>query len=222
MTSPSTSAVTVTGLTLSVSGTGNPADITGVTLRVNGVPVTTIAFTGSTAAFAFSDTYVGNTSVTYTVSADFGPNAGGTYSFSVTAAGGNNGQPLQFSGLPVPGAMVTVVHPTSTPTATAQATSTPTLSNPPPVLVFPNPAQGPGPVTVQFFLPQSFGQVEVKVFTSAFRLVQETLVKNPTAGLNRVPVELEDKWGQPLANGLYYIVAQWPEGRAVTRLLILR
>jgi len=223
LTSPSTSAVTVTGLTLSVSGTGNPSDITSVTLRANGNPVTTIAFTGSTATFTFSDSFTGNSSVTYTVAANFGPNANGTYQFSATGANGTNGgQALLFSGLPVPGATVTVSHPTSTPTATAQATASPTPSNPPPVLVFPNPAQGNGPVTVQFFLPQSFGQVEVKVFTSAFRVVQETLVKDPAAGLNRAPVELEDKWGQPLANGLYYIVVQWPEGKAVTRLLILR
>jgi len=221
LTNPAASAVTVTGLTLSVSGTGNPADITGVTLSANGVPVATIAFTGTTATFVFSDTTVGNSSVTYTVAANFGSNAVGTYNFSITNASGNNGQPLLFSGLPVAGAMVTISHPTTTPTATAQATGTPTPGASTP-LVFPNPVQGPGPVTFQFTLPQSYGQAEVKVFTSAFRMVEETVVKDPSAGLNRVPLILEDKWGQPLANGLYYIVVQWPQGRAVTRLLILR
>jgi hypothetical protein len=127
LTNPSGSTVTLTSLTLTVSGTGNPSDITSVTLLDNGTPIVTTAFTYTTATFSLSGTL--STSVTYTVQANFGMNAAGSYTFSLTGASGTNGQAVLFSGLSVAGAMVSVAQATSTPTNSF--TPTPTASNTP-------------------------------------------------------------------------------------------
>jgi hypothetical protein len=89
-------------------------------------------------------------------------------------------------------------------------------------VIFPNPAQGPGPVTLQFWLGSSAPRVEIKIFTTAFRMVREMSLANAPAGINQVTLDLLDKWGAPLANGLYYVVVVTPQGRSVGRLLILR
>jgi hypothetical protein len=98
-----------------------------VTLLDNGTTVVTTAFTYTTANFIFSGTL--SASVTYTVQANFGTNAAGSYTFSLTGASGTNGQAVSFSGLPVTGATVTVAQATSTPTnsytPTATASNTP-------------------------------------------------------------------------------------------------
>jgi hypothetical protein len=127
LTNLGSSTVTLTSLTLTVSGTGDPADITSVTLLQNGTPVTTMAFTYTTATFSLSGTL--STSVTYTVQANFGTNAAGNYTFSLTGASGTNGQAVLFSGLPVTAATVSVAQATSTPTNSF--TSTTTASNTP-------------------------------------------------------------------------------------------
>ena len=123
LTNPSSSTVTLTSLTLTVSGTGNPANITSVTLLDNGTPVTTVAFTYTTATFSLSQT-LSSSSVTYTVQANFGTNAAGSYTFSLTGASGSNGQAVLFSGLPVAGATVSVGQATSTPTNSFTPTAT--------------------------------------------------------------------------------------------------
>ena len=128
LTNPSNSAINMTSITLTVTGTGNPANITGVTLWANGTAITTTTFTGITAVYSFTDTLPASSSVTYTVTADFGTNAVGNYSFSVTGASGTNGEAAQFSGLPVSGATVTVSSATATPSSTASLTPSATPS----------------------------------------------------------------------------------------------
>jgi hypothetical protein len=257
LTNPSSSTVTLTSLTLTVSGTGNPSNITSVTLLENGTPVVTTAFTYTTATFSLSQTLT-SSSVTYTVQANFGTNATGTYTFNLTGASGTNGQAVLFSGLPVAGATVTVAQATSTPTnsftstTTASntpsptATFTPTLTftrtytstpsntstpNPPTptatstpvgntgVVVFPNPAKGD---TVNVLPPAHAGMADVRVeiFTSAFRMVQDEFFASVPPGV-AVTVELKDKWGRPLADGLYYVLVTVDGKRSFAKLLIL-
>ena len=233
LTNPSTSSINMTGLSLSV--TGNPADITSVTLSANGSPVTTTTFSGTTATFSFSGTIPPSLGVTYTVTADFGTNASGTYTFIVTGASGNNGQTAQFSGLPVAGATVTVAHATATPTITPSLTpsATPTLTltapltnTPTPhpsatqVVLYPNPSNGTEPLFIAIPLTTP-ADVKVQIFTTAFRKVQEKNYPNQPVGVP-VAIALTDRGGVPLASGLYYVVITWPQGRSIQKLLLLR
>ncbi len=122
LTNPSSSIVNMSAVTLTVTGTGNPMNITSVTLFANGVSVGSMTFTGTTAVFNLSGTLPGNSSVTYTASANFGTNASGSYNFSVTGASGTNGQPVVFSPMPVLGADIAVAQATATPTKTTTVT----------------------------------------------------------------------------------------------------
>ena len=210
---PSGSTVNMTQLVLSVTGSGNPAQITGVTLWANGTPINTAAFSGSTATFNIGSSLPPGAGVTYTVTANFGAGASGTFTFSMTGASGNNGQMVIVSGLPVPGATKTVSQSTATPTATStvQPVTTP--------IVFPNPSTG-GSVSV---LPASYTgnkDVKIQIFTTAFRLVQETDYSSVPYG--PLTVNLVDKWGHPLASGLYYVVIEVDGHHSVVKLLLLR
>jgi hypothetical protein len=261
LTNPSGSTVTLTSLTLTVSGTGNPTNITSVTLFQNGTPLVTAAFTYTTATFSFSQTLLGSSSVTYTVQANFGTNAAGSYTFSLTGASGSNGQAVLFSGLPVAGATVSVAQATSTPTisytptfttsmtptatftssftptltftrtytSTPSNTSTPNLPTPTAtstpvgntgVVIYPNPAKGD---TVNLLPPAHSGMedVRVEIFTSGFRKVQDEVVPSVPPGV-AVTVELKDRWGRPLADGLYYIEVTVNGKHYFAKLLVLR
>ena len=242
LTNPSTSTVTLTGLTLSVSGTGNPADITGVTLSANGVAITTTTFTGGTAVYSFSGTLPASSSVTFTVTANFGTNANGTYNFSLTGAAGTNGQAVQFSGLPVAGATVMVAQATSTPSPTATPSFTPTSTwtaaftstatpvptqtatrTPKPAItpvVFPNPVSGEGTVQLNPGLTVP-SNVRVAYFTVAFRKVNDLSFQGIAQG-QVLTLPLIDLQGTPLASGLYYIVVQSQQGHSILKLLVLR
>jgi hypothetical protein len=61
----------------------------------------------------------------------------------------------------------------------------------------------------------------VKVYTVAFRLVQERTYDNIPSGTS-VPLELTDRWGTPLASGFYYVVVETNAGRSIGKLLVLR
>ena len=63
--------------------------------------------------------------------------------------------------------------------------------------------------------------VEVEVFTTAFRKVKEDIFPNVPSGV-AVTVKLSNKWGTPLANGLYYLVVIVDGQRSIAKLLILR
>lgn len=113
------------------------------------------------------------------------------------------------------------------PTFTPSLTDTPSPSvtaapTPAPLVLYPNPVQGPGMVTVEFDLPESLGQVEIKIFTTSFRLVKRTIVERPSAGVNRAELDLVDDSGAPLANGLYYVVVTANWHSTVGKLLVLR
>jgi hypothetical protein len=119
-------------------------------------------------------------------------------------------------------ASVSVVALTSTPTAppTATATLTPEPMGGVPVL-YPNPATGAGPVSIQLPTYPGTAKVTLQVFTTAFRMVN-TLSYDNQAGGSNVALPLTDRNNRPLANGLYYVVVQTPAGKSILKLLILR
>jgi hypothetical protein len=87
------------------------------------------------------------------------------------------------------------------------------------VVVFPNPTSGG---TVQLYPGlTSASNVSIEIFTVAFRKVAVLDDPNVQPGAS-VPIPLVDKWGTPLASGLYYVVVQTNQGRSIVKLLILR
>ena len=88
-------------------------------------------------------------------------------------------------------------------------------------MAYPNPADGTRTVYVHVPLT-SVSDVSVKLFTTAFRKVQETDIPNQGPLPLDVPLLLRDQHGIPLANGLYYIVVTAEGNRSVTKLLVLK
>jgi hypothetical protein len=86
-------------------------------------------------------------------------------------------------------------------------------------VLYPNPSHG-GPVNI---VPPYFdgaSDVKIQVFTPAFRKVREN-----TTNLSRygtVVWEPTDAQGNPLANGLYYVVLTTKNDRVIRELLMLR
>jgi uncharacterized repeat protein (TIGR01451 family) len=121
-------------------------------------------------------------------------------------------------------AAVTIVALTATPTSTttpiATLTQTPVAIVSTPV-IYPNPATGAGPVSIRLPNYPGIANVTVKVFTTAFRMVNELHYPNQPGGTD-VALPLTNRWGSPLADGLYYVVVYTPEGRAIEKLLIIR
>ncbi len=111
----------------------------------------------------------------------------------------------------------------STPIFTSTLTPTSTVAGvvigPP----YPNPVQGAGPVSIRLRFP-TFSTVEWSVFTTAFRKILD--VSNPVTGKDATLVwNLEDCWGQPVADGLYYIRVQVDGpvmGTTILKVLVLR
>ena len=81
---------------------------------------------------------------------------------------------------------------------------------------------GPGPVTLQLNLPVPAGRVSVAIYTTAFRKVAELSLGSMPAGITDVTLNLTDRFGAPLANGLYYLWVQVDGKRTLLKLLILR
>jgi hypothetical protein len=240
---PGTNTATITSVTLTGSGTGNfTTGITSVNLYLdnngNGLVdggdtlVGTATYSGGTVVINISTSIPAGLTKTLLVTYGFSNSAPvGSYATSLTGATGTNATgALQFSGLPMSGAMISIFAATSTPThtststltVTATFTGTPTATpngrhDP---VIYPNPAPG-GTVNI---LPPAYpgsSNVTVRIFTSAFRMVQEKKFDSVPAGTS-VPINLTDKWGAPLASGLYYVVVTTSQGRSIGKLLILR
>lgn len=113
--------------------------------------------------------------------------------------------------------------PSPTPSSTAYSptpTATPAPAGKGGVAVYPNPVTGPA-VNI---LPQAYGgtqDVRVEIFTLAFRKVlDETFLSIPSG--TSVRVTLDDQWGHPLADGLYYVVVTVNGKHSTAKLLVLR
>lgn len=222
---PGTTTVTLNTLTLSESGASSTG-ITSLSLVANGAILETVNVAGGATTFNLTSSNsvpAGNGAVTYQVTANFSNNAPtGNYSFSITNGSATNGQAVNLVNLPVAGAVVTMTTVTSTPSNTPENTwtATATASGNQLLVVYPNPATG-GTVSV---LPASYtgvSDVQVQIFTIAFRMVQQETYPSVPPGM-AVKVSLTDKGGVPLANGLYYLVVTVNGHRSIGKLLIVQ
>jgi hypothetical protein len=100
----------------------------------------------------------------------------------------------------------------------ASATATATPFNGKKHTLYPNPITDSGPLKL-FLSLTSASDVKAQIFTIAFRKIQEQLFPQVPVGTD-VTLNLTDKWGAPLANGLYYVVVTTNEGRSIVKLLI--
>ncbi|HVM31566.1 MAG TPA: glycoside hydrolase family 44 protein [bacterium] len=115
--------------------------------------------------------------------------------------------------------------PTPSPTPIATDTPTATFANGPPFgtpILYPNPAKDGGPVSVRFMMQTFAADLEIKIFTTAFRKVGQETFHNVAPGLVTLPVPTQDDQGSLLANGIYYVVITTRQGRAIAKMLILR
>jgi hypothetical protein len=64
--------------------------------------------------------------------------------------------------------------------------------------------------------------LDIKVYTLAFRKVKGESFQNLAPGISKLPLDLNDDWGNPLANGLYYVVVDTLENRTILKLMVLR
>jgi hypothetical protein len=93
--------------------------------------------------------------------------------------------------------------------------------NAPSAVIFPNPTNGMEPAYVQ--LPDYAGSMDVnmEVFTTAFRKVREESFSQ-VPGSSDIPLSLLDKSGVRLANGLYYVKIHGRLDRWTCKWLVLR
>lgn len=73
-------------------------------------------------------------------------------------------------------------------------------------------------------LPQKYkgtSDVTVRIFTVSFKQVAEKTYQNVPSG-DIVTLDLIDKWGQPLANGLYYVEVTTKKKTSVAKLMVFR
>jgi hypothetical protein len=86
--------------------------------------------------------------------------------------------------------------------------------------IYPNPVTGP---TVQILPPYYAGNQNVReeIYTLAFRKVQDDTYPALPSG-TALTISLTGKSGNPLANGIYYLVVTVNGQRAIGKLLILR
>jgi len=110
--------------------------------------------------------------------------------------------------------------------ATDTATSTSSLTTTQAPITSPivrSPVVYPNPVTngqVQLDLPTATGNVTIDIFTLAFRKVR-TIEFNPSNG-NQLAIQLVDKNGVTLADGLYYFRVIAGTQHWVLKILVLR
>jgi hypothetical protein len=89
-----------------------------------------------------------------------------------------------------------------------------------PFVLYPNPSHGQ-PVSLVWPGLTTSIEIRVQIYTLAFRLVRaETVTLSPASPI--LTIDLVDNWNNPLANGLYYVVLNGPQGRQILKLLVLR
>jgi hypothetical protein len=116
---------------------------------------------------------------------------------------------------------------TRTPTSTTTATFTPTPT--PSILTvtigapYPNPVSGRGPLSIALTVPAG-STAEWTVFTPAFRKIRDQS-RSIQGNTDILTWDLDDDWGSPAANGLYYIRVQVigpTHATKILKVLILR
>jgi hypothetical protein len=86
--------------------------------------------------------------------------------------------------------------------------------------MWPNPVQTGNFVNL-IVNPTVAGTMHLKCFTMSTRLVTD-LSWSLQAQEKTLQWSLVDRRGKPLADGLYYVVLEGPDGRRVLKLLVLR
>jgi hypothetical protein len=71
-------------------------------------------------------------------------------------------------------------------------------------------------------LPSGAALLKIQLFTTAYRKVSETVMKDVPAGRRQVKLSLLDPKGRALAKGFYHLLVVSPHGRAIGKLLILK
>ena len=87
-------------------------------------------------------------------------------------------------------------------------------------MIYPNPITGPGPVYLHLPL-SSASNVRVRVYTSAFRMVNSLSFENVQPGQD-VAIPLTNKWGGVLASGLYYLSVDAGGKHWIVKLMVIR
>jgi hypothetical protein len=111
--------------------------------------------------------------------------------------------------------------PTVTPTFTSTATPTPSEDEDK-VVLSPNPLAEGETVQAKFHIPTTVAKLRVCLYTVGYRKVCENSLSNVPAGWNSVSLEGKDSQGVPLANGVYYVSVEVPQGKKIGKLLILK
>lgn len=104
-------------------------------------------------------------------------------------------------------------------TPTSTPTPTPAISSPPAPVLYPNPATGAMVQINLGFVPVS--SVVLKVYTTAFRLVLTKTYPLGMAG-EVISLALSDNRGNPLSNGLYYVVVSSGSRQWILKLIVAR
>jgi len=105
---------------------------------------------------------------------------------------------------------------TQTPTSTPTVTSTPGTGP----VIYPNPISGLGPAHLSVPLT-GVSDVKVTLYSSAFRSLNSLSCSNVAPG-TVLDIPLTDRNGNPLANGVYYLVVQAQGKRWIVKLMVLR
>jgi hypothetical protein len=85
------------------------------------------------------------------------------------------------------------------------------------VVIYPNPAIGKQVNILVPVLPTE--KVHIEMFTTAFRKILD--IKEASSG-GIIQLDLNDTWGKPLANGLYYLFINISQNRWKFKILVLR
>ena len=112
---------------------------------------------------------------------------------------------------------------TWTPTPKGSATATPTSVWPErPVICQPNPVKGGGTVRVWWVPQGSQSPHRIYLVTVADRVLRRIDAGSLVPDRDFIDLELKDRWGRPLANGLYYVVVERAGRSDVGKLVVLR
>ncbi len=87
-------------------------------------------------------------------------------------------------------------------------------------ILYPNPIKGTSPAWI--YLPcKRTGSIHVQIFSTVFRKVNDVSLGLGSSG-SFGPLEPKDQRGQPLANGLYYLVISGDGNRVIRKWIVLK
>ncbi len=211
-------------------------------------PTSTWTFTGTpTQTLTSTKTFTQIPSTSTSTNTPVPPTATPTVTFTSTKTSAQVPPTLTSTNTPVPPTVTntstSTVTPTPTftntstytpapPTDTSTFTPTHTLTETPTItatavdfvsipIPYPNPVTGPV-VTIHFVLQSETEWLKIKLYTLGFRKALEVDLQHVPVGPNDILLNLTDRLGKPLANGLYYLLVETSQARTKGKLLILR